>query len=101
MSGEYLTFSKSGQWELHKATNDKTGDEVVPKSDYKPGSKEYKVYRGAALTGDLHADHGTKGSLRDHGGGTRPKNGSNFQNAGKPYKENASVFTERNPGVGD
>ena len=98
---EYLSFNKSGQWELHKATNDKTGDQVEPKSDYKPGSEEYKVFRGAALNGDLHEDRGQKGTLHDTNGGARPKNGTNWKNAAKPFKENASQFTERNPGVGD
>lgn len=97
---EYLSFNKCGQWELRKATNDKTGDEVAPKNDYAPSSKPYKVFRGAALTGDLHEDTGQKGSLKDFGGGKRPKQ-VNFKNAGLPSKENASVFTERNPGVGD
>lgn len=97
---EYLSFNKGGQWELHKATNPDTPDEVEPKSDYKPGSKKYDVFRGAALTGDLHEDHGQKGTLHDTGSGKRPKQ-INWQNVGKPSKDNESVYTERNPGVGD
>ena len=95
---EYLAFNKSGQWELHKATNTSPSD---PKSDYKPGSKQFKVFGGPALNGDLHEDHGQKGSLHDFSGGHRPKNQTNWKNVGLPHKENASVFTARNPGVGD
>lgn len=98
---EYLAFNKSGQWELHKATNANDGTDKAPKSDYKPGSKENKVYEGAALNGDLHADYGQKGSLKDHNGGVRPKNQTNWANAGKPHKDIASVHNERNPGIGD
>jgi len=89
---EYLSFNKSGQWELHKAE---------PKSDYKPGNKPFKVFNGAALSGDLHEDRGNKGTLHNFGGGSRPKNQTNWQNVGKPSKDNQSVYTERNPGVGD
>lgn len=85
---------------MHKSTNDKTGDEIAPSSDYKPGSKKYKVFRGAALDGDLHEDHGQKGSLKDFGGGKRPKQ-VNLKNAGKTSRESESVYTERNPGVGN
>lgn len=97
---EYLTFNKSGQWNLHKATNFNTAEEVSPKSDYKPGSKKYGVFRGAALNGDLHEDHGQKGTLHDTGSGVRPKQ-INWKNVGRPRKDNESVYTERNPGVGD
>ncbi len=97
---EYLTFNKSGQWELHKATNANDGTDKEPKSDYKPGSKQYKVFRGAAMRGDLHEDHGQKGTLHDHGGGQRPK-AINWKNVGRPGKDEASVYNERNPGVGD
>src|SRR5665213_2910849 len=95
---EYLSFNKCGQWELHKATNLAPSE---PKSEFTPGNKPYKVFRGAALNGDLHADHGIKGSLRDFNGGKRPKNQTNWKNAAKPFKDSASVFAERNPGVGD
>lgn len=98
---EYLAFSKSGQWELHKATNDHTGDQSPPKSEGKPGNKPYQVYRGAAINGDLHTDHGQKGTLHDFNGGAKPKNGTvNWKNAGKPPKPLDSAYDERNPGVG-
>ena len=97
---EYLAFNQGGQWELHKSTNSNDGTDKQPKSDYQPGSKPFKVFRGAALNGDLHEDHGQKGSLKDFGGGKRPKQ-VNFANAGKPSKDHESVFTARNPGVGD
>ena len=97
---EYLAFNSGGQWDLRKATNDNDGTDKAPKSDYAPGSKPYKVFRGAALTGDLHEDHGQKGTLHDTNGGKRPK-AINWKNVGRPGKDNASVFTERNPGVGD
>lgn len=95
---EYLTFNKSGQWDLHKSTDE--APKAEPKSDYAPGSKEYKVFRGAALNGDLHEDKGQKGTLKDFSGGKRPKQ-INFANAGKPSRNEASVYNERNPGVGD
>lgn len=96
---EYLAFSKSGQWELHKATNDHTSDQTPPKSP-EPG-KPYKVYRGAALNGDLHVDHGQKGSLHDFNGGAKPKEDKvNWKNAGKPARPLDSVYEERNPGYG-
>lgn len=97
---EYLTFNKSGQWELHKATNANDGTDTEPKSDYQPGSKEYKVFRGATLNGDLHADHGQKGMLHDTGSGKRPKQ-INWKNVAKPSRNAASVHNERNPGIGD
>jgi hypothetical protein len=97
---EYLTFNKSGQWDLHKATSPNDATDREPKSDYKPGSKEFKVFRGAALNGDLHADHGQKGTLHDSGHGVRPKQ-INWGNVGKPSRNAASVHNERNPGVGD
>ena len=96
---EYLAFSKSGQWELHKATNDHTSDQTPPKSP-NPG-KPYQVFRGATLNGDLHQDNGTKGSLRDFNGGARPKeNKVNFKNADKLSHPLDSVYEERNPGDG-
>lgn len=97
---EYLAFNKSGQWELRKATNDHSAEDVEPKSDYKTDSKKYGVYRGAALDGDLHEDRGQKGTLHDTGYGKRPKQ-INWKNVGRAHKDNESVFTERNPGVGD
>lgn len=97
---EYLSFNKCGQWELHKATNTNDGTDKEPKSDYKPGSKEYKVFRGATLNGDLHADYGQKGTLHDTGSGKRPKQ-INWANVGRPGHTEESVHNERNPGVGD
>lgn len=97
---EYLTFNKCGQWELHKATSTNDAVDKEPKSDYKPGSKQYKVYGGQAKDGNLHADYGTKGSLRDFNGGTRPKQ-TNWKNVGKPAHDMESVYNERNPGDGD
>lgn len=80
---EYLSFNKSGQWELHKATGEK-----------------FKVFSGNAKDGELHADHGTKGSLRGILSGNKKK-GINWENAGKPPHNMESVANERNPGVGD
>jgi len=92
---EYLSFNKSGQWELHKAE-----EKHEPNSDYKPKSKEFQVHHGAALNGDLHQDFGQKGTLHNTGSGVRPKQ-INWQNVGVPNKPVASVYNERNPGVGD
>lgn len=98
---EFLQFNQRGQWSLHKATNFNDSAQKPPKSDYTPGSKQYKVYGGKTMTGELHEDHGTKGTLRDFGGGARPKNSFKFKNVGKPARNAASVHNERNPGVGD
>jgi len=81
---EYLSFNKSGQWELHKAAID----------------KPFKVFSGQAKDGNLHEDHGTKGSLRG-GMSSGRKKGINWENAGKPAHNMESVANERNPGVGD
>jgi hypothetical protein len=102
---EYISFNKSGQWELHKVSplNDtlhQAEEKKAPKSDYKSGSKEYQVHHGAALNGDLHEDHGQKGTLHNTGSGVRPKQ-INWSNVGVPSRPVASVYNERNPGVGD
>lgn len=91
---EYLTFNKSGQWDLHKSMK-------PPESDYKPGSKQAKVVGGNAKDGLLHEDTGRRGMLNNFGGGKRPKNQTNWQRAGKPFHDMESVHNERNPGVGD
>jgi hypothetical protein len=99
---EYLSFQKNGQWELHKATNDHTGDQMAPKDMDKPGNKPYKVYNGADLTGQLPKDIGQKGTLHDTNGGLRPKaEHPNYKNVGKPNRPMDSYYTARNPGVGD
>jgi hypothetical protein len=99
---EYLSFAKNGQWTLCKATNANDGTDKEPRSDYKPKSKEYKVYDGATLDGALHDDLGRKGQLNDFNGGVRPKGGRvNWKNVGKPSHPAASVHNQRNPGVGD
>lgn len=96
---EYLTFNKSGQWELHKSTNANDGTDKEPKSDYKNG-KQYQVFRGNTVTGELHEDRGQKGTLHDYGGGVRPKQ-INWANVGRVGKPVESVYNERNPGVGN
>lgn len=99
---EYLSFNKCGQWELHKATNDKTGDQVEPKSDYKPGSKTFAARQTSQLNGDLPKDNGQKGTLHDTNGGQVPKNERvNIKQVVKPARAMQSQFTARNPGVGD
>lgn len=97
--GEYLSFNKGGQWELHKATSPTISNPEPPKDAERPGNKPYKVFRGNALNGDLHEDFGGKGSLHDFNGGKRPKAGRiNWKNAAKPAKHFDSAFEERNPG---
>ena len=99
---EYLTFNKSGQWELHKSTNDKTGDEVAPKSDYKEGSKTFRATHSSELNGDLPKDNGQKGTLKDFNGGEVPKGGRVDEKAKTtPARQMQSQYTARNPGVGD
>lgn len=99
---EYLSFNKSGQWELHKATNNKTGDQVQPKSDYTSESKPFRARESSSLNGDLPKDTGRKGSLHDHNGGDVPKSGRvDIKQVVKPAREMQSQYTARNPGVGD
>ena len=99
---EYLTFSKTGQWDLHKVTNDKTGDEVQPKSDYKPGSATFAARSTANLNGDLPKNFGQKGTLHDTGGGHAPKGESvDIKQVVMPARRMQSQFTARNPGSGD
>jgi hypothetical protein len=99
---EYLSFNTAGQWELHKSTNPRTGDDNPPKDMDKPGNKPFQVYHGNAMVGSLHADHDTRGELHDFGGGIRPKaDRVNWKNAGKPAHPTDSMYSERNPGVGE
>lgn len=99
---EYLTFNKSGQWELHKSTNDNSGDDKQPKTDYKPGSKTFAARNSSQLNGDLPKDNGTKGALHDTNGGDVPKGGRvNIKAVVKPARQMQSQYTARNPGVGD
>ncbi len=99
---EYVTFNKQGQWELHKSTNDRTGDEIEPKSDYEPSNKPFKARAKSSLDGDLPEDHGQKGTLHDTNGGNVPKGGRvDIKERVKPYRSMQSQYTARNPGVGD
>lgn len=99
---EYLAFNSMGQWDLHKSTNDKTGDQVAPKSDYKPGSKTFAARSSSSLTGDLPKDTGQKGTLHDTNGGDVPKGGRvNIKAVVKPARQMQSQYTTRNPGSGD
>ena len=96
---EYLAFSKSGQWELHKAT---AKPMTQPKSDYKPGSATFAARTGSALNGDLPKDLGQKGTLHDTNGGDVPKGGRvDIIAKTKPARRMESQFTARNPGVGN
>lgn len=99
---EYLSFNQSGQWELHKSTNDKTGDQIEPKSDYQPGSKKFAARTQSQVNGDLPKDIGQKGTLHDTNGGDVPKGGRvNIKAVVKPARPMESQFTARNPGTGD
>lgn len=89
---EYLTFNKSGQWELHKA------DE--PKSDYTPGSKQYKARTSTAMEGALREDSGTRGALHNFGGNSKARSPS-IKNNVKPFQEVESYFNAVNPEVGN
>lgn len=99
---EYLSFNKCGQWELHKATNFNDADSTPPKNiNEGPHDKPFKVYRGNAKDGELHADFNQRGMLHDHNGGLRPKaQRINWKNVGKPSQPLDSVYAEHNPGVG-
>ena len=102
MSSEYLTFNQGSQWQLHKAVGDTGYLGEEPKSNAVPGNRQYKVYRGKALTGELHQDFGQRGVLHDYGAGKKPKAEKiNWKNVDKPHHDVNSVYNERNPGVGD
>lgn len=97
---EYLAFNKSGQWELHKATN--PDNDKAPKSDYTPGSATYAARSASSLNGDLPKDLGQKGTLHDTNGGDVPKGGRvNIKAVTKPARQMQSQHNARNPGVGD
>lgn len=96
---EYLAFSKSGQWELHKTTGKLMAE---PKSDYKPGSATFAARTGSELSGDLPKDLGQKGTLHDTNGGDVPKGGRvDIKAVVKPARRMESQYTARNPGVGN
>ena len=95
---EYLNFSPLGQWTLCKATAPDSADEEPPKDEGSPTGRKYKVYH--QKLGELHEDRGTKGSLHDFGGGTRPKQKPNWRHVGKIPRKLPSVYDDRHPGVG-
>lgn len=97
---EYLAFNKSGQWELHKATN--PDNDKAPKSDYAPGSATYAARTKSNLDGNLPKDLGQKGTLHDHSGGDVPKGGRvDIKAVTKPARQMQSQHNARNPGIGD
>jgi len=91
---EYTKFNSFGQWTLHKSVEHPYG--ATPKVD-----KPFKVFNGKGKTGELHEDHGQKGTLHDFGGGHRPKPTWNKRNIDKVPHPVHSVQTERNPGLGE
>ncbi len=102
MSAEYLSFNKSGQWELHKATNTNDGSDKAPKSDYKPGSAKFAARAPANLNGDLPKDLGQKGTLHDTNSGHVPKGGRvDIKEVVKPARRMESQHNARDPGVGN
>ena len=102
MSEEYLTFNKCGQWELHKATNANTSDEVRPHSDESDNNEPFKARNKSNLDGNLPKDNGRKGWLHDANGGDVPKGGRvDIKQVTKPARNMQSQFTARNPGVGN
>ena len=81
---EYLRLSNLGQWTLCKTA-----------------AKPFKVYGGSTISGELHEDHGQKGTLHNFGGGQRPKPSWNKRWVNKPVvHREPSVAAERNPGLG-
>jgi len=101
---EYLKVADNGQWSLHKSVDITKPLSAQPVNSFATApkvDKPYKVYGGKTLTGELHEDRGQKGSMRNFGGGDRPKNAYNKRTAGKPFKEEHSVTAERNPGLGE
>lgn len=99
---EYLSFNKSGQWELHKATSTNDGSDKAPNSDYKPGSSKFAARAPANLNGELPRDNGQKGTLHDTGSGKVPKAGRvDIKEVVKPARHMESQHNARNPGVGN
>lgn len=95
---EYLAFNKSGQWELHKATNYHDGDNVAP---HTADSRPFNVFQGHSMTGELHADHGSQGSLHDFNGGIRPKaQHTKPARIGQPTHPIDSQYSDHHPGDG-
>ncbi len=90
---EFLTFSGLGQWTLCKSDNPYG---AAPKPD-----RPYRVYQGKARLGELHEDHGQKGTLRNFGAGHRPKPSWNKRHVDKIPHDMRSVTAERNPGLGE
>ena len=85
---EYTKLNALGQWELCKAKAD----------------KPYEVFGGASVNGELHEDHGQKGTLHNFNGGDRPKPKGVWNKRHviqpTPHPEH-SVASERNPGLGN
>jgi hypothetical protein len=85
---EYTKFNALGQWELCKTKVD----------------KPYEVYGGKSVTGELHEDHGQKGTLHNFSGGKRPKPAGiwNKRHIKQPIAHpEHSVVSEREPGLGN
>lgn len=98
MSNEYLAFSRSGQWKLHKATSDTDAEDVAP---HTLQEKPFNVFQGHSMTGELHTDHGSQGSLHDFNGGERPKaDHVKPSRIGKPVHPIDSMYNDRHPGDG-
>lgn len=96
---EYLSFQKNGQWDLHKTTNDRDAETVAP---HTADTRPFNVFQGHSMTGELHTDHGTQGSLHDFGGGIRPKaEHTKISRIGKPIHPVDSMYSDRNPGIGN
>jgi len=94
---EYLTFNSGSQWSLHKALQPE--GQSSPRSEGLYPDADYKVYRN--VTGQLHEDHGQKGSVHGNPGNKRaPKQGQARRNWGKPATAVRSLAADINPGLG-
>jgi len=91
---EYLQFNTLGQWTLHKS-------DQPPKDDYQPNGRSFRAYHGANMRGELPEDHSQRGTLRNFGGGKRPKPTWSPKTAARPARRMESAYNAHHPGVGD
>ena len=93
---EYLSFNSAGQWSLHKSSPE--GGISTPRDYSEPGN-DFKAYSN--VSGQLHEDHGQKGSIHGAPGNKRaPKQGKSPRNWAKPATRLPSAAANTDPGLG-
>ncbi len=101
---ELLKIHPNGQWSLEKQAkppySSPEGGISSPRSEGLSPDADYKVYRHN-VTGQLHEDHGQKGSVHGAPGNKRaPKQGTARRNWGKVPVPVRSAAADRDPGLG-